>query len=165
MGEIGNFPPPTTPEEVGARVLMQDRHATKVSKDDGDKEDEMQIGSDDEMLDKTGQNANSSGDEDEREMVRKIEETKSREGKDNTQVRQLHYDYCEEFVFCVRKIYLIQVEDMEEESSSEDEEIATMPTIIDRKQFSSSAPALPPLPPVPDMVIVKKNYDPKLGDY
>lgn len=22
-GEIGNFPPPTTPDEVGARVLMQ----------------------------------------------------------------------------------------------------------------------------------------------
>lgn len=87
MGEMGNFPPPTTPEEVGARVLMQDRHASKVTKDDGDKEDEMQIGSDDEMMDKTGQNnAHSSGDEDEREMVRKIEETKSREGKDNTQV-------------------------------------------------------------------------------
>lgn len=87
MGEIGNFPPPTTPEEVGARVLMQDRHASKVSKDK-DEEDEMQIGSDDEMIDRTGQNnAHSSGDEDEREMVRKIEETKSREGKDNTQVK------------------------------------------------------------------------------
>lgn len=54
---------------------------------------------------------------------------------------------------------------MEEESSSEDEDITTMPAIIDRKQFASTAPALPPLPPTPDMVIVKKNYDPKLGNY
>lgn len=53
---------------------------------------------------------------------------------------------------------------MEEGSSSEDEEITTMHAIIDRKQFASTAPALPPLPPTPDMVIVKKNYDPKLGN-
>jgi splicing factor 3A subunit 1 len=28
--EIGNFPPPTTPDEVGARVLMQVRTAKSV---------------------------------------------------------------------------------------------------------------------------------------
>lgn len=100
MGEVGNFPPPTTPEEVGARVLMQDRHASKINKDDGDKEDEMQMGSDDEMIDRTGQNnhADYSGDEDEREMVRKIEETRSREGKDNTQVYKSHSHCFENFV-------------------------------------------------------------------
>uniref|UniRef100_W8C6H1 Splicing factor 3A subunit 1 n=2 Tax=Ceratitis capitata TaxID=7213 RepID=W8C6H1_CERCA len=40
--ETGNFPPPTTPEEVGARVLMEER----LLEEDGDIE--MQIESDDE---------------------------------------------------------------------------------------------------------------------
>lgn len=40
--ETGNFPPPTTPEEVGARVLMEER----LMEDDGDIE--MQIESDEE---------------------------------------------------------------------------------------------------------------------
>lgn len=40
--ETGSFPPPTTPEEVGARVLMEER----FTEDDGDIE--MQIDSDDE---------------------------------------------------------------------------------------------------------------------
>ena len=39
-GESGNFPPPTTPEEVGKRVLLQDRI------EDGD---EMEVGSDEEV--------------------------------------------------------------------------------------------------------------------
>lgn len=94
VGEVGNFPPPTTPEEVGARVLMQDRQAQKKNKDDdqeeGDEdENEMQMGSDDEMLDRTGQKNDemeSSGDEGEGEIMRRIEETKSGYGKDNTQV-------------------------------------------------------------------------------
>lgn len=40
--ETGNFPPPTTPEEVGARVLMEER----LMEEDGDIE--MQIESDDD---------------------------------------------------------------------------------------------------------------------
>ncbi|XP_075148039.1 splicing factor 3a subunit 1 [Haematobia irritans] len=43
--ETGNFPPPTTPEEVGARVLMEER----LQEEDGDIE--MQIESDDEDSD------------------------------------------------------------------------------------------------------------------
>lgn len=39
--EIGNFPPPTTPEEVGARMLIQERL------EDGD-DIEMQLESDDD---------------------------------------------------------------------------------------------------------------------
>lgn len=42
--ESGNFPPPTTPEEVGARVLMEER----LLEDDGDIE--MQIESDDDDI-------------------------------------------------------------------------------------------------------------------
>lgn len=39
--EIGNFPPPTTPEEVGARILIQERL------EDGE-DIEMQLESDEE---------------------------------------------------------------------------------------------------------------------
>lgn len=39
--EIGNFPPPTTPEEVGARILIQERI------EEGE-DIEMQLESDDE---------------------------------------------------------------------------------------------------------------------
>ncbi|XP_065216970.1 splicing factor 3A subunit 1 [Planococcus citri] len=150
MSEIGNFPPPTTPEEVGARVLMQDRQTSKRNgdDDDGNDDNEMQIGSDDEMMDRSGRqriDMESSGDESEDEaesLQRRLEETKSREGKDNT-----------------------QVEDMEEESSSDSEgeenEIRMPPLPIDKKQFGVPAPHLPPLPPAPDKVIVKKGYDPK----
>lgn len=42
--ETGNFPPPTNPDEVGARVLMEER----LVEDDGDIE--MQIESDDDSL-------------------------------------------------------------------------------------------------------------------
>ncbi|KAF6206363.1 hypothetical protein GE061_017596 [Apolygus lucorum] len=58
-GEIGNFPPPTTPDEVGARVLMQERimdtnedggrsmqvdSEDEVEKDESDEEDLLPIG-------------------------------------------------------------------------------------------------------------------------
>ncbi|CAB0011505.1 unnamed protein product [Nesidiocoris tenuis] len=44
-GEIGNFPPPTTPDEVGARVLMQER-VQDSHVDDGRS---MQVDSDDDL--------------------------------------------------------------------------------------------------------------------
>lgn len=114
IGEMGNFPPPTTPEEVGARVLMQDRQAQKKSKEDNqgveEDEDEMQIGSDDEMLDRTGRRGaddmESSSDESEGEMARKTEETKSREGKDNTQVNTVDTERVFETMFCWRILTL-----------------------------------------------------------
>ena len=45
--EIGNFPPPTTPEEVGARILLQERY------EEG-QDVEMQLESDDEDNDDQG---------------------------------------------------------------------------------------------------------------
>lgn len=53
-GEIGNFPPPTTPDQVGVRTLMQERvdngeEAIEMS----DAEDDMQVESDDEMEKRT----------------------------------------------------------------------------------------------------------------
>lgn len=49
-GEIGNFPPPTTPDQVGVRTLMQERVDNgEETVEMSDAEDDMQVDSDDEM--------------------------------------------------------------------------------------------------------------------
>ncbi|XP_011494134.1 PREDICTED: splicing factor 3A subunit 1 [Ceratosolen solmsi marchali] len=110
--EVGNFPAPTTPDEVGARVLMQERI------EDGE-EVEMQIESDGED-----------------EMLSRMEGEKDR-AKDNN-----------------------QVQDMEEDSS--DEEEVSPPGELQKKDKSrDNSMQPPPLPPTPGNVVVKKGYDPK----
>ncbi|XP_015120125.1 splicing factor 3A subunit 1 [Diachasma alloeum] len=70
--EVGNFPAPTTPDEVGARVLMQERI------EDGD-DVEMQIESD--------------GDD---EMPQRTENDRDRSAKDNNQVQDMEEDSSDE---------------------------------------------------------------------
>ncbi|RZF48905.1 hypothetical protein LSTR_LSTR003285 [Laodelphax striatellus] len=153
-GEVGNFPPPTTPEEVGARVLMQER-----IEEGGPEENEMQIGSDaeGEEGEDDEEEADSSEEEDDEDeelddMRASKEDDKEKEAKDN-----------------------IQVQDMEEESSSEEDDddeddrikMAEVPDAPPPPAISGGDvkkvpfPSQPPLPPVPDKVIVKKGYDPK----
>ncbi|XP_046387283.1 splicing factor 3A subunit 1 [Ischnura elegans] len=134
--ENGNFPPPTTPDEVGARVLMQERIE--------DWEDvEMQLGSDEEEEEEGGrrrgggreERGERGNDEDEEEDE---EDDLAKEAKDNT-----------------------QVQDMEEESSDEeaderDGEGKNPPPLPPKE-----VPQPPPLPPMPDKVVVKRGYDPK----
>jgi hypothetical protein len=49
-GEIGNFPPPTTPDQVGVRTLMQERVDNgEETVEMSDAEDDMQVDSDDEI--------------------------------------------------------------------------------------------------------------------
>ncbi|XP_066583121.1 splicing factor 3A subunit 1-like [Prorops nasuta] len=112
--EVGNFPAPTTPDEVGARVLMQERI------EEGE-DVEMQIDSD--------------GDD---EMQNRTEIEKDR-AKDNN-----------------------QVQDMEEDSSDEDDVSPpgeSQKSKDNRGREASMQP--PPLPPTPGNVVVKKGYDPK----
>ncbi|XP_001607229.1 splicing factor 3A subunit 1 [Nasonia vitripennis] len=109
--EVGNFPAPTTPEEVGARVLMQERI------EDG--EVEMQIESDGED-----------------EMLSRMAINEKDRAKDNN-----------------------QVQDMEEDSSGDDEIAPPGDTQKKNKALDSMQP--PPLPPTPGNVVVKKGYDPK----
>lgn len=108
--EVGNFPAPTTPDEVGARVLMQERI------EEGE-EVEMQIESD--------------GDDD-------AQAQEKDRAKDNN-----------------------QVQDMEEDSSDEDE--VAPPGDSQKKDSKPSRDTMqpPPLPPTPGNVVVKKGYDPK----
>ncbi|XP_075230560.1 splicing factor 3a subunit 1 isoform X2 [Lycorma delicatula] len=150
-GEVGNFPPPTTPDEVGARVLMQERIEDGVAEE----ESEMQMGSEGEPeeAEEDDDEEESDEEEEEREQIEQPnkEEQKDKEAKDDT-----------------------QVQDMEEDSSSdedenEDREKKHLPepppppdiskNILDAKKLP--LPPQPPLPPAPDKVIVKKGYDPK----
>lgn len=76
--ETGNFPPPTNPDEVGARVLMEER----LIEDDGDIE--MQIESDDDL-----------SDDESNTLTMKLSTMENRIGlsaqykKDNTQVQDM----------------------------------------------------------------------------
>ncbi|CAG9137340.1 unnamed protein product [Plutella xylostella] len=108
-GEPGDYPPPTTPLEVGARVLAQERGDDFLPSNNDDDDTEMQIESD-------------SSSESDEELATMEDRTAVRDQPDT------------------------RVQDMEEESSSEDEAPPTR------------EPA--PLPPRPDRVLVKK-YDPK----
>uniref|UniRef100_A0A8D9DQP7 Splicing factor 3A subunit 1 n=1 Tax=Cacopsylla melanoneura TaxID=428564 RepID=A0A8D9DQP7_9HEMI len=178
-GEPGNFPPPTTPDEVGARVLMQERMDNGEEDDEEEEEmeeeyegekrneddDDMQIGSDEEndyynarMRSRRGPNNNNRQiEEDNMEEGTTSEEDsdeeanrKLKEAKDNT-----------------------QVQDMEEDSSDEEEEEDRMPSpppppSLTKKVDPAPPPPPPqisiqppPLPPAPDKVVVKKGYDPK----
>ncbi|XP_012219022.1 splicing factor 3A subunit 1 [Linepithema humile] len=112
--EVGNFPAPTTPDEVGARVLMQERI------EEGE-DVEMQIDSDAE---------------DETQMRTEGEKDRA---KDNN-----------------------QVQDMEEDSSEEDDVSPpgdTHKSKESKPRETNMQP--PPLPPTPGNVVVKKGYDPK----
>lgn len=175
QGEPGNFPPPTTPDEVGARVLMQERmdngeEEEEEEEDEVEEEyerrpedDDMQIGSDEEenyynarMRGRNkARNREEINEDDMQEGTTSEEDSddeeakKSKEAKDNT-----------------------QVEDMEEDSSSEEETdkdgaIPPPPPPPPSIRRVEPAPPLPssiqppPLPPAPDKVVVKKGYDPK----
>ncbi|XP_005182034.1 splicing factor 3A subunit 1 [Musca domestica] len=85
--ETGNFPPPTTPEEVGARVLMEER----LQEEEGDIE--MQIESDEEDSDEepTGPSAVKLSQMENRTGIHMKEATYHSQAskKDNTQVQDM----------------------------------------------------------------------------
>lgn len=103
--EQGNFPPPTTPQEVGARVLLQDRILQGQSSTETNLTGEEPITAQDDT----------------------------------------------------------EVQDMEEDSSSsdDDDDHATEPPVPPEPE--GEKPPLPVEPPRLDKVIIKKDYDPKLG--
>lgn len=137
--ESGNFPAPTTPEEVGARVLMQERL------EDGE-ENEMQMESEPE------------DEEDEDQEVQQDEDDELAVMEDLTIDKGTRDD--------------TQVQDMEEDSSSEDESDRPLRPPSRQPMKSLKAPPPPkishdgvnqpvPIPPTLDKVIIKKGYDPK----
>ncbi|KAK9503942.1 hypothetical protein O3M35_010395 [Rhynocoris fuscipes] len=140
-GEIGNFPPPTTPDEVGARVLMQER-ILESNDDNG----QMQVGSD---------NEDEKEDSDMEEPSPTIEKGGA---SDNTQVQDMEEESSSES------------ETEEGEKSTQSIPVPTSVTQVSKPSDTSSTVTTaatankamqPPLPPVPDKVIVKKGYNPK----
>ncbi|XP_055384989.1 splicing factor 3A subunit 1 [Condylostylus longicornis] len=137
--ETGNFPPPTTPEEVGARVLMEER----MMEEDGDIE--MQIESDEEEVSLPSGNI-------------KLSQMENRLGQPNQpsvnqmQVNDKRPNKIAPSSVIHNKRDNIQVQDMDEASSDEESE-----NLAEKQPSVTPAPMLPP---THDKVIVKK-YDPK----
>ncbi|KAE8748975.1 hypothetical protein FOCC_FOCC004381 [Frankliniella occidentalis] len=148
--EVGNFPPPTTPDEVGARMLMQERY---------DVGDEMQLSDEDE-----------DDREERRPRVRKApaqhvfrrDHRDRREDDNDEQQEEMQRRYKDK----AESRDNIQVQDMEEGSSSEEEDDGPpgerkLPAAPPPPPPPKEAMQPPPLPPLPDRVLVKKGYDPK----
>ncbi|XP_065371099.1 splicing factor 3A subunit 1 isoform X1 [Calliphora vicina] len=140
--ETGNFPPPTTPEEVGARVLMEER----LQEDDGDIE--MQIESDDE----DSQEAPSTG------GVVKLSQMENRIG---IHMKDVSYQNQSS------KKDNIQVQDMDEASSDEESPATTKmqppvapllpPThdkVVVKKYDPKAAQVKPPKPATTDEFLI-----------
>ncbi|XP_026676150.1 splicing factor 3A subunit 1 [Diaphorina citri] len=178
-GEPGNFPPPTTPDEVGARVLMQERMDNGEEDLEEDEEmeeeygqrrpedDDMQIGSDEENdyynARMRGRNAN-------RGRGRMQEEINEDDMQEGTTSEEESDNENEEARKSKEAKDNTQVQDMEEDSSSEEEQedIPPPPPPPSLKKVEPAPPLPsqpsiqpPPLPPAPDKVVVKKGYDPK----
>ncbi|PSN58439.1 Splicing factor 3A subunit 1 [Blattella germanica] len=131
--EMGNFPPPTTPDEVGARVLMQERI------EEGD-EIEMQIESEEEEEEEEEEDVE---EEDKRVEERQEEEDQeAKEAKDNTQVQDMEEESSEE-----------------EDDTPPPPATGGKKSSVPAPPREVLQP--PPLPPTPDKVVVKKGYDPK----
>ncbi|XP_049842965.1 splicing factor 3A subunit 1 isoform X2 [Schistocerca gregaria] len=160
--EVGNFPPPTTPDEVGARVLMQERI------EEGE-DMEMQIESEGEGEGEDGKRDDDDDDDDEDERESEEEEQTERE-RDRERGRERERQREDDDSEAKEAKDDTQVRDMEEDSSDEEESATPAP----QKKPPPPPPSMPPpapgkepvqqpppLPPIPDKVIVKKGYDPK----
>ena len=184
--EAGNLPPPTTPDEVGARMLQQQRYDEGVTDEDaGNAEDDVEP--EDEVL----SGAEEPDEEEEEEEEEEFDE------EDKVVTRSA----------AVPAIQLplappqhppqhppqlapqpppqppgtmvgadTQVQDMEEDSESESEgededklekrnDVAAPSMIVPPPPPppvpKDVGPKLPPLPPNPENVIIRKDYDPK----
>ncbi|KAL4220170.1 splicing factor 3a [Mactra antiquata] len=133
--EQGNLPPPTTPEEVGARVLAQERHGKRT----GDDEMDVESGDSDSEED-------DSDEEEEEEEVQRM-----------TNIPPLPPQREEESEE--------SSSDDDEDQDKDRQEIRPpqrppVPAAPPPPPPPSEIPQ-PPLPPTPDQVVIKKGYDPK----
>ncbi|XP_052217771.1 splicing factor 3A subunit 1-like [Dreissena polymorpha] len=131
--EQGNLPPPTTPEEVGARILAQERHGKRK----GDDEMEVESGE--------SESEDESDDEDEEEEVQRIvprppPPPQEEEEEDSTDEDE---------------------EDQDKDRQELRPPVRAPPPSMPPPPPPKEMPNPPPLPPTPDQVIIKKGYDPK----
>lgn len=150
-GEIGNFPPPTTPDQVGVRTLMQERVDNgEETVEMSDAEDDMQVDSDDEMEKRINGRMYAP----ESELRVPGEEKSSR---DNNQVIfKIYACLCTKIILILfNNLNKKKVQDMDESSSDED---GDLPPGVSRSDSRSNQMVQPA---VPEKVIVKKGYNPK----
>jgi len=164
--ETGNLPPPTTPDEVGARMLQQQRYDEGIADEDGNADD---VEPEEEVP--------PGGEE--------IEEQEEEEEEEELVDEEDEFD--EEDEVMTRSAAAVppppppgtadtQVQDMEQESESESEGEDEDQSENRRNDMAPNmlipppppppipkdvGPKLPPLPPNPENVIIRKDYDPK----
>lgn len=130
-GETGNFPPPTTPDEVGARVIAQERYKETGGKGQGDA-DEMDVASDEEE-EEGESDADSEG------PVEHIQVEKPPGKETNTQIQDME----------------------QESSEEEEEDFPAPPLRSAPAPPPPKEPVPPPQPPLPNPALVRKDYNPK----
>ncbi|XP_041356124.1 splicing factor 3A subunit 1-like [Gigantopelta aegis] len=133
--EGGNLPPPTSPDEVGARALQQERY----ERGEIEAEVEMEVESDDE--------------EDEKEPP----PPKLKEKESAPPPQKLNPNPPAQ-----PPVPDMQLQDMEEDSEDDEDSTKEKPAKPAPPPPPPPPPTeAPPLPPTPDQVIVRKDYNPK----
>ncbi|XP_052784621.1 splicing factor 3A subunit 1-like [Mya arenaria] len=129
--EQGNLPPPTTPEEVGARILAQERHTKR--------------GGDDEMDVESGDSESEEESDEEEEEVQRMTNMPPRPPQEESESSEEDED----------------MEDQDKDRQEMRPTAHTpAPPSMPPPPPPSDIPQ-PPLPPTPEQVIIRKNYDPK----
>ncbi|XP_066905626.1 splicing factor 3A subunit 1 [Halyomorpha halys] len=134
-GEVGNFPPPTTPDEVGARVLMQERIL-----ENGGEDITEGAGSDEEREKEDNEREEAVGDKGDNTQVQDMEEESSSDSEEDDERESLGEK---------QQATPSQKQQLQQNQSADGKKPSTQPSMQ------------PPLPPAPDKVIVKKGYNPK----
>lgn len=135
--EHGNLPPPTTPEEVGARVLAQERHVKRGA------DDEMEVESGESDSDE-----DESDDEEEEEEVQRMTNLPPMASRAEESEESSDEDE--------------EDQDKDRQEMRPPQRMAQRPPVpAPPPPPPPSEIPQPPLPPTPDQVVIKKGYDPK----
>jgi len=164
--EAGSLPPPTTPDEVGARMLQQQRYEEGITDEDAGNADDVEP-EDEEVLGAEEQGEDEDEFDEEDEVVTRVAATPA----------ALHLPPAPPPPQPPSTAVGAdtQVQDMEEDSESESEgeederrekQNDVVPSMIvppppPPPVPKDVGPKLPPLPPNPENVIIRKDYDPK----
>ena len=145
----GHFPPPTTPEELGARILIQERY----EKFGESEEVEMEVESEDEddEREETRTEGQPPQPSDQDTQVQDMDEVS---GRWNNIEMHLTSRFSNIVIGCIFNIITRLNHDCFAKGSDEEDEGIKAPLPPDN-------PMPPPLPPTPDQVIIRKDYDPK----
>jgi len=167
--ETGNLPPPTTPDEVGARMLQQQRFEEGIADDDSGNVDDVEpedAGSVGEVEEEPEEEEDEYELDEEDEVVTRGAITPAAQLPPAPPPPPLSTAVGAD----------TQVQDMEEDSESEsegedDDKLEKRNDVVPPGVLvpppppppipKDVGPKLPPLPPNPESVIIRKDYDPK----